>query len=87
MELSPFQSIQLSAADTTNGQILNGLQKAVIQNKRAEIATQKLTLPFTPNDVLSYTQQEAYLAGQLEILQYLLDASTASEEAAVIPRD
>lgn len=87
MELSPFQAIPLSPSDASNGQILNGLQKAVIQNKRVEIATQKLTLPFTPNDVLSYTQQEAYLAGQLDILQYLLDASTASEEAAVIPRD
>lgn len=82
----PFQVISLSASDVTNGQILNSLQKAVIQNSRAEIATQKLNLVFTPNDVLSYTQQEAYLKGQLDILQNLLDVSLASEEAVSRPQ-
>lgn len=87
METTPFQVIPLSSQDTINGTILNSLQKATIQNKRAEIATQKINLAFTPNDVLGYTQQEAYLKGQLDLLQYLLDASLASEELAVQPQD
>ncbi len=84
---NPFQVIGLSPSDEANGQILNSLQKAVLQNSRAAIATQKINLVFTPNDVLSYTQQEAYLKGQLDYIQYLLDASLASEEVAATPQD
>ncbi len=84
---NPFQAIDLSARDEANGQILNSLQKAVLQNQRAAIATQKINLVFTPNDVLSYTQQEAFLKGQLDLIEYLLDASLASEEAAATPQD
>ena len=84
---NPFQVIPLSTKDEANGQILNSLQKAALQNHRAAIATQKLNLTFTPNDVLSFTQQEAYLKGQLDFIQYLLDASQASEELAATPQD
>lgn len=84
---NPFQVIALSPSDAANGQILNSLQKAALQNQRAAIATQKLNLVFTPNDVLSYTQQEAYLKGQLDLIQYMLDASLASEELAANPQD
>lgn len=83
---NPFQVVELGQEDEANGQILNSLQKAVLQNQRAEIATQKLNLVFTPNDVLSYTQQEAYLKGQLDLIQHLLDLSAASEELAALPQ-
>jgi hypothetical protein len=45
----------------------------------ADIAEEKLALKFTPNDVLTFTQQEAELAGQIGILKHLLDLSLESQ--------
>ena len=50
---------------------------------RVDIAEQKLALKFTPNDIHSYTQQEAFLTGQLEILQHIIDSSDAASKQAV----
>ena len=81
--MNTFTSLSLSESDTLSGSILNSLQEACIQNQRVAIAEQKLALPFTPNDTLAYTQQEAYLRGQLDILQYLLDLSQESQKLVV----
>jgi len=75
-----FTKLELSDRDTLTGHILTSLNLAVIQNLRASIAEQKLNLEFTPNDVLSFTQQEAFLKGQLDILQHLIDASELSQK-------
>lgn len=77
-----FSSYNLTEEEFKNGSILTSLNIAVIQNLRSQIAEEKLNLPFTPNDVLSYTQQEAYLKGQLDILAHLLaenEAATANQ--------
>lgn len=81
---SSFTQYELSPTDTITGTILTSLNIAVIQNMRATIAEQKLNLEFTPNDVLSYTQQEAFLKGQLDILQHLIDSSFESQQAALL---
>lgn len=78
--MSPFTSVPLSPDEELSGSILTQLQKSVLQNRRAEIATQKLNLVFTPNDVLSFTQNEAFLKGQLELIQWIFDVSEESEK-------
>ena len=70
-----FTRIELTEEETLSGFSFTPLNQAVIQNLIADIAEEKLTLKFTPNDVLSYTQQEASLAGQLDILKYLIDCT------------
>jgi hypothetical protein len=80
---SSFQRIPVSESELVSGSILSAMQIAVIQNLRVDIAEQKLNLTFTPNDVLSYTQQEAFLKGQLEILLHLIDTSEAAQQSAV----
>lgn len=80
---SSFHRINLSPVEAISGAIFNSMQIAVIQNLRVDIAEQKLALKFTPNDVLDYTQQESFLTGQLEILQYLIDSSQAAQSNAI----
>jgi hypothetical protein len=56
---------------------------AVLNNLRATIAEEKIKLPFTPDNVLEYTQQEAYKTGQLDILDHLIQQAESFEiEAA-----
>ena len=67
-EINAFTKFPVSGEEERVGTILTSLNIAVIQNMRADIAQEKINLPFTPNDPLSYAQQEAYLRGQLDIL-------------------
>ena len=67
-----FSSYSLSEEESRQGAMLTSLNVASIQNLRCSIAEEKLSLQFTPNDVLSFTQQEAYLKGQLDMLSHLL---------------
>jgi hypothetical protein len=75
-----FSSYNLTEQELKLGAQLSSLNVAVIQNLRSTIAEEKLNLVFTPNDVLSYTQQEAYLKGQLDILQHLLTSNEDSQQ-------
>jgi hypothetical protein len=80
LNLSTFQKHVLSPSDTIAGSILNSMQIAVLHNMRSDIAEQKLNLTFTPNDVLGFTQQEAFLSGQLSMVSTLIDASDAAQK-------
>ena len=81
--VSSFQRFTITPEESLSGSILNNMQIAVLQNMRVDIAEQKLALEFTPDKMYEFTQQEAYLAGQLHILQHLIDSSNASQEAVL----
>lgn len=74
-----FQSWNLSPEEFLQGGLLTALQRQVIQNQIASVAAQKINLPFTPTDPLSYAQAEAHLRGQLDALSYLLTLSDEAE--------
>ena len=78
-EINAFTKFPLSETEERAGAILTSLNLAAIQNMRADIAQSKINLPFTPNDPLSYAQEEAYLRGQLDILLHLIDRSNESQ--------
>lgn len=63
-----FSESELSAACTFSS--LNILYLKTIQ---ADAAQQKLNLILDPYTPLKYTQDESFLAGQIAILQHLLD--------------
>jgi hypothetical protein len=73
-----FQSWNLTPEEYLQGGMLTLTQKQVIQNQIASLATQKINLSYTPAEPLVFAQQEAYLRGQIDALNYLL---TLSEEA------
>ena len=78
---SSFISYALTAEEKKAGSVFNYNQKAVIQNIIADIAEEKIRLKYDPNNPLEFQQREAELAGQIGILQYLLnlEASIQSE--------
>lgn len=69
-----FSTYELTAEEQVLSDQLSQLNVAKIQNLRSQIAEEKLNLVFTPNDTLTYTQSEAYLKGQLDLLTFLLQS-------------
>lgn len=80
-----FTSWDLSDAEALQGSIFTITQLQVLQNKLSEIAEEKINLEFTPDDAMSFVQQEAYKKGQLELIQYMIDSSEASAEELQSP--
>lgn len=75
-----FSSYELTDKEALEGSIFTTLQLQVLQNKLAEVATEKLNLEFDTTNQLSFIQQEAYKKGELELLTYLIDTSTVSAD-------
>jgi len=51
---------------------LNPLQEMYMQTSLADTAEMLLALQFTPKDVFDFAQQEAYLRGQKDFIEFLL---------------
>ena len=79
LRVNIFTTYALTQQEEETGQVFTLEQKRVLQNKLADIAQDKLNTLFTPNDVLSYTQKEAELRGQMNSIQWLLDTSDEIE--------
>ena len=75
-----FTSYELTEADQKQGAQLSTLTVAVLHNLRSTAAQDKINLVFTPNDTLSFLQQEAYLKGQIDLLTYILDSNEDSQQ-------
>lgn len=75
MQLIPhsFNKYLLTDEETKSGHILTESNKAVIQNLIADAAQSKINLVLDPQKLNEYVQQESFLKGQIEILNYLLD--------------
>ena len=76
---STFTRFELTYAEKLAGQILTYDQKCVIQTERADIADQLINLDFDPEHTLLYTQQEAFLRGQLSVYTVMLEQSARAE--------
>jgi hypothetical protein len=72
-----FQKFELSEEEQRAGQALSLASKAVIHNLIVDAAEKKIGLTLDPLNINSYVQEEAYLRGQIDVLQYLLDLSAA----------
>lgn len=81
MQLIPhsFNKYELSPEEVRAGQALTLTNKAVIHNLLAEIAEKKIRLVLDPQNMQEYIQQEAYLTGQFDILNFLLDSSESTQ--------
>ena len=78
-----FTTYELTEEEAIQGAILTVSQKQIIQNYRANIAEEKLSLNFDPSNPQLFIQQEASLKGQLDVLNWLLDSSETAEEEAL----
>lgn len=75
---SVFCRYELTEIELTQGTALTPLQGFCIQNQIADLAAQKLNLVFDPAAPASYAQEVAYLQGQIDALQHLLNMSEAA---------
>lgn len=82
MQIIPhsFNRYDMSAEEAKSGHLLTLSNKAVIQNLIAEKAEAKLSLQLDPLNINLYIQEEAYLKGQIEILNYLVNMADFAAE-------
>ena len=78
-----FITYELTEEEAIQGAILTVSQKQNIQNHRANIAEEKLSLDYDVNNPQAFLQKEAHLKGQLDVLNWLLDSSEAAEDLAI----
>lgn len=77
---SSFSFIPLTQQEELRGQILNSDQKNILQNLRAGVAEQILNLVVDTTNINKFTQEDAYLKGQLQAFSYLIDCSDVAEQ-------
>ena len=81
MKLIPhsFNRYEMTEEESQRGSLLTLSNQAVIQNLIAEKAEAKLSLQVDTQNLNAFIQEEAYLKGQIEILQFLLNMSAYAE--------
>lgn len=77
--IGTFTHYDLTEREQLAGSILTNDQKCVIQNERAAVAQNKLNLEYNPRAPLEFAQSEAFLKGQLSVLDLLLNRSDDCE--------
>lgn len=70
-----FSTYELTPQEEDAGQVLTYEQRCVLQNKLAEVAQSKLVITFDTLNPAAFAQDEAYLRGQLDVINWLLDTS------------
>lgn len=83
MKLIPhaFSSYELTAEEELQGQLLGILNVAVLQNLLCKVSTDKLTLIYDTDKPDAYIQNEAYLRGQYDLINHLLDLNNLASES------
>ncbi len=86
---SRYQTYEISVHEQAESLIFSPAQKARLQNDLVGCVEQRIGL--APNDMSaaskeSYWQQEAYIRGQIDYINYLLAASTEMEQRPTEPQ-
>ena len=77
-----FQQFEFTSKDYANATQFTDLQRAYLQTELASKAHARLALTFDPLAPHEFVQNEAYLKGQMELLELLLNPSVSEVEAA-----
>lgn len=78
--VNTFSSFELTTFEEEQGQVLNPMQKMVLQNKLAAVATQKVNLVYDPLNALDFAMQVSYLQGQMDVITWQIETSNNVEE-------
>lgn len=81
--INTFTQFNLTEHEQLSGTLMSNEQKMFVQNQLAVIAEQRLALVPDPLNYAVFIQTEAHLKGQMDAYKYLLDCSTASEQAVL----
>lgn len=74
-----FAVYTMSPKEEYEGQRLNEFQRMYLHNVRAQKAEMKLRMVFTPDNIIDFAQQDAYLAAQIELLDTMLSPIEPSQ--------
>jgi hypothetical protein len=75
---SNFQQFEFTSEELLQACKLTNLQECRLKSLQGDIANQKLTELFDPEHPIKYAQTEAFLSGQLNLLNLLLESSIAA---------
>lgn len=67
-----FTAYKLSPEEEALGYLFNENNLYMLQNELAAIAETKLNLKLDPNNPMEFMQQEAFIAGKMDLLSYFL---------------
>jgi hypothetical protein len=70
-----FTTYEMTDAEERSGFTLSTLTLQVLQNELALHAENKITLAFDPTNPLLFTQQEAYIRGKIDVLNWIISMS------------
>lgn len=84
LKQNKFTSWTLTPEEEISGSILSPLQILVLQNKLSEVATQLLNLEYDPNNPQKFLQDEAFLTGQMQTIEWLIDLSEETKNTPVL---
>ena len=73
-----FTTYELTEEEVLQGQILTEVQLQVLQNERARLAEEKLAITVDADNITASAQEEAYKLGQLHMVAWLIECSTAA---------
>lgn len=74
---TPFTAYRLSQEELAIARSLGTEQRAYYQTLLSDAASEKIAIEQDPQNPLRYLQQEAYLKGQIDILNMLLGETGA----------
>jgi|SRR5712664_2215165 len=74
---SSFTAFKFTAEETIAARTLNPEQRAYLQTLLCDAAEEKLAEEYDPQNRLRFVQREAYIRGQMDILNLLLNTDVS----------
>lgn len=81
-----YSCYEMTEEEMLVGAILTNTQQQVLQNEIALVAHELLDITLDTQKLEDYYQEQAYKKGQLDALNYRLEASVAAEEELAVRR-
>ena len=78
LQPSQFCRYEMTEQEVLQGSCLTSLQVCCIQNQISDLATRRLNLSLDPKNPDDFVQQEAWIKGQIDALQHILNTSEAA---------
>ena len=78
--INRFAQVEVTDEEYLRGSIYTQEQLWVIQNILGEAAVSKSALDLDPEKPLAFIQQESYLKGKIDIIEFMLTNHEASQE-------
>jgi hypothetical protein len=79
-EAGIFTRYELSPQEERQGMMLSDFTRGLLHNDRANLVQDRLNMEFTPDNLIGFTQNEAYIKGKIDLLTELLEMNPADIE-------